>query len=111
MVIAGANPEAYIDNLAFEHGDGSVVQDETEAIISANEDLELFHAEDPKEDKTEDDDKTVAEVFETLNDTQKTVVYAMLAEALKNFRRSFRRINRRRRRRIKTNIYRREIQI
>ena len=83
LVIAGANPEAYIDNLAFEHGDGSVVQDETEAIISANEDLELFHAEDPKEDKTEDDDKTVAEVFETLNDTQKTVVYAMLAEALK----------------------------
>jgi len=84
LVIAGANPEAYIDNLAFEHGDGSVVQDETEAIISANEDLELSHAEeDPKEDKTEDDDKTVAEVFETLNDTQKMVVYAMIAEALR----------------------------
>lgn len=83
LVIAGANPEAYIDNLAFEHGDGSVVQDETEAIISANEELKLFHAEDPKEDKTEDDDKTVAEVFETLNDTQKTVVYAMVAEALR----------------------------
>lgn len=83
LVIAGANPEAYIDNLAFEHGDGSVVQDETEAIISANEELELFHAKDPKEDKTEDDDKTVAEVFETLNDTQKTVVYAMVAEALR----------------------------
>ena len=83
LVIAGANPEAYIDNLAFEHGDGSVVQDETEAIISANEELKLFHAEDPKEDKTEDDDKTVAEVFETLNETQKTVVYAMIAEALK----------------------------
>lgn len=82
LVIAGANPEAYIDNLAFEHGDGSVVQDETEAIISANEDLELSHAEEePKE--SNDDDKTVAEVFETLNDTQKMVVYAMLAEALK----------------------------
>ena len=81
LVIAGANPEAYIDNLAFEHGDGSVVEDETEAIISANEDLEFFHAEeDPKESN---DDKTVAEVFETLDDTQKMVVYAMLAEALK----------------------------
>lgn len=78
LVIAGANPEAYIDNLAFEHGDGSVVQDESEAIISANDTLELFHAEEPKED-----DKTVAEVFETLNETQKTVVYAMIAEALK----------------------------
>ena len=82
LVIAGANPEAYIDNLAFEHGDGSVVQDESEAIISANDILELFHAEEVKDDKKEDD-QTVAEVFETLNDTQKTVVYAMLAEALK----------------------------
>lgn len=82
LVIAGANPEAYIDNLAFEHGDGSLVQDETEAIISANENLELFHAEEPKEEPKEDD-KTVAEVFETLNETQKTVVYAMIAEALK----------------------------
>lgn len=82
LVIAGANPEAYIDNLAFEHGDGSVVQDESEAIISANDTLELFHAEEVKDDKKEDD-QTVAEVFETLNDTQKMVVYAMLAEALK----------------------------
>ena len=85
LVIAGANPEAYIDNLAFEHGDGSVVQDETEAIISANENLELFHAEDPKEEPKEEpkeDDKTVAEVFETLNETQKTVVYAMIAQAM-----------------------------
>ena len=50
LVIAGANPEAYIDNLAFEHGDGSIVQDESEAIISANSELELFHAEEPKEE-------------------------------------------------------------
>ena len=77
LVIAGANPEAYIDNLAFEHGDGSVVQDESEAIISANSDLELFHAEEEK------DDETVADVFKTLNEKQQTVVYAMIAEALK----------------------------
>ena len=85
LVIAGANPEAYIDNLAFEHGDGSLVQDETEAIISANENLELFHAEESKEEPKEEpkeDDKTVAEVFETLNETQKTVVYAMIAQAM-----------------------------
>ena len=37
LVIAGANPEAYIDNLAFQHGDGEIVTDETEAIIYANE--------------------------------------------------------------------------
>ena len=81
LVIAGANPEAYIDNLAFEHGDGSVVQDESEAIISANSDLEFFHAEEAEVE--EKDDETVADVFKTLNEKQRTVVYAMIAEALK----------------------------
>ena len=37
--------------------------------------------EEPKEEPKEDD-KTVAEVFETLNETQKTVVYAMIAQAM-----------------------------
>ncbi len=89
LVIAGANPEAYIDNLAFEHGDGSVVTDETEAIICAN--LELEHsAEDDDDDeplkhadsKKTEDDKTLGDVFETMNEEQKTVVYAMLEHAL-----------------------------
>ena len=85
LVIAGANPEAYIDNLAFEHGDGSIVQDESEAIISANSDLELFHAEESEkesEEESKEDDKTIAEVFETFNETQKKVVYALIANAL-----------------------------
>ena len=87
LVIAGANPEAYIDNLAFEHGDGSIVQDESEAIISANSDLELFHAEEPKEapkeeEEKEEEDETVADVFKTLNEKQQMVVYAMIANAL-----------------------------
>ena len=87
LVIAGANPEAYIDNLAFEHGDGSIVQDESEAIISANSELELFHAEEPKEEPKKEepkkeDDETVADVFKTLNEKQQMVVYAMIANAL-----------------------------
>ena len=84
LVIAGANPEAYIDNLAFEHGDGSIVKDETEAIISANDRLELYHAENKEEEEEENkkEDPTVAEVFETLNENQKTVVYAMIAQAI-----------------------------
>lgn len=89
LVIAGANPEAYIDNLAFEHSDGSVVTDETEAIISAGvfsddgidipED-EISHAEGKKETEEEE---TLGDVFDTLNEKQKTVVYAMLSSALK----------------------------
>ena len=82
LVIAGANPEAYIDNLAFEHGDGSVVQDETEAIISSNDTIEIFHAEDSEEDSKEDNE-TIGDVFKTFNEKQEMVVYAMIAEALK----------------------------
>lgn len=89
LVIAGANAGAFIDNLAFQHGDGSVTEDETEAIISADSDLELFHAEEepkkeePKKEEAEKEE-TVADVFETLNEKQKTVVYAMIAEALQS---------------------------
>lgn len=96
LVLSGANPEAYIDNLAFEHSDGSITTDETEAFISVGsishdaieipEDVEIteeeiVHADEKKdpEDKT-----TVGEVFETLNEDQKTVVYAMIAQALES---------------------------
>lgn len=93
LVIAGANPAAYIDNLAFEHADGSVTTDEDEAIICSNSDLE--HAdvepttpatEEPTvahaDTKTGGDDETLADVFATLTDKQKNVVYAMLAQAI-----------------------------
>lgn len=99
LVLSGANPEAYIDNLAFEHSDGSVTTDETEAIItlgalahdaieipedsitSDNSDTseEITHAETKEEPK---DQKTVGDIFNTLNEEQKTVVYAMIAQAL-----------------------------
>lgn len=92
LVIAGANPEAYIDNLAFQHADGSVVADEAEAIICAYDDIQhdatgsdedpaLVHADAKKKGE---DDRTLADVFETLNEEQKTVVYAMLAHALED---------------------------
>lgn len=87
LVIAGANPEAYIDNLAFQHADGSVVADEAEAIICAYDDIEhsaVEPDEDPTDAKKGEDDRTLADVFETLNEEQKTVVYAMLAHALED---------------------------
>jgi len=93
IVIAGANPEAYIDNLAFEHGDGTVSTDETEAVICSDvlshDALDLCDTDedDGAEDLSHADDKkpvkeTVGDVFETLSDKQKTVVYAMIAHAL-----------------------------
>ena len=83
LVIAGANPEAYIDNLAFEHADGSVVTDETEAFICAgafSHDALDIPEELSHEDKGEGE--TVGEVFATLNEKQKTVVLAMIAHAM-----------------------------
>lgn len=92
LVIAGANKGAFIDNLAFQHSDGSMTEDETEAIMSSLSDLELFHEEEDEDEEEEeviehaeveeDEDETIADVFETLNEKQKTVVYAMIAQAL-----------------------------
>lgn len=90
IVIAGANPEAYIDNLAFEHGDGSIVTDETEAIICSDvlshdgidfeeEEEVISHADNGKQTKEKE---TVGDVFDTLDEKQKSVVYAMIAHAL-----------------------------
>ena len=97
LVLSGANPEAYIDNLAFEHSDGSITTDESEAFICAgaiihdgieipevsdNQDSSeesISHADDKKDPE---DQKTVGDVFDTLNEEQKTVVYTMIAHAL-----------------------------
>ncbi len=90
LVLAGANPGAFIDSV-MSHGEKS----DEEAIIYTGENISLFHADDPPKDdpkdkeepkkepeKKPDDEETVAEVFDTLSEKQKTVVYAMLGQAL-----------------------------
>lgn len=92
LVLSGANPEAYIDNLAFEHSDGSITTDESEAFICSgaiihdgieipevSDEESISHADDEKDPE---DQKTVGEVFNTLNEEQKTVVYTIIAQAL-----------------------------
>ena len=91
LVLSGANPEAYIDNLAFEHSDGSITTDESEAFICAgaiiHDGIEIPEVSDNQDSSEEsishaDDKKTVGDVFDTLNEEQKTVVYTMIAQAL-----------------------------
>ena len=97
LVLSGANPEAYIDNLAFEHSDGSITTDESEAFICAgaiiHDGIEIPEVSDTQDSSEEsishagdkkdpEDQKTVGEVFDTLNEEQKTVVYTMIAQAL-----------------------------
>jgi len=79
LVLAGANPGAWIDNLSFAHGDGTYTEDETEVLYSCGEGLSHEDAAPPAKTK---DERTVADVFDTLNEEQKTVVYAMIAQAL-----------------------------
>jgi HK97 family phage prohead protease len=78
LVLAGANPGAFIDNISIQHGDGKYSTDESEAIIFTGEELSLTELE--HDDKQ--DGETVKDVFETLNEKQKNVVYAMLAHAI-----------------------------
>ena len=89
LVLAGANPGAFIDSI-ISHGEGET--SEEEAIIYTGENISIAHAventEAAKPEPTEANDsnaeETVQDVFNTLSEKQKTVVYAMLAEALKN---------------------------
>lgn len=79
LVLAGANRGAVIDNLAMAHADGSEDIIDDEAIISTGLEISLEHA-DKSASKSED--RTVKDVFDTLNEEQKNVVYAMLAHAI-----------------------------
>ena len=110
IVLAGANPGAYIDNPILVHGEGT--PDESyedlldEAVVYTGEPIELFHADtkdeeeskaEEKEDKTEKADdaeeetkmadakeKTVKDVFDELTEEQKKVVYFMIGQALED---------------------------
>ena len=84
LVLAGANIGAYIDNV-IKHGEEF---DDEAVIYTGEEGLALCHSEDGEEDKKDDkeDDKmaekTVADVFNEFTEEQKTVVYAMIGQAL-----------------------------
>lgn len=95
LVLAGANPGAFIDSLDVAHSDGDV---EEEAIIYTGEPIKHSDEEDKKEPKEENksepekketsemaDEKkgrTVKEVVDSLDEEQQKVFYAMIGLAL-----------------------------
>lgn len=79
LVLAGANPGASISNV-MRHGE--MVEDE--ADIYTGEDFILEHNSTKEEDKMASNEETVRDVFETLNEKQKTVVYALIGQALED---------------------------
>jgi len=89
LVLAGANPGATIDFPILQHSDGSMETLDEEAIIYPDLGVELWHA-DEKEDTEETGkeekmpnkgDKTVKEVFDSLDDEQKQVLYYLVGLA------------------------------
>lgn len=86
LVLAGANPGAFIDTV-IRHGE----EMEDEAVIYNDEEISLYHADEENketksESKTNTDSKeeTVADVFNTLSEKQKNVVYAIIGAALED---------------------------
>jgi len=92
LVLAGANPGAYIDFPVIAHSDGTYEEFQDEAVIFNEEyGLSLAHEdgenkEEPKEKEKKDmaEEKTVQDVFDSMTDEQKNVVYFMIGKALEN---------------------------
>ena len=93
LVLAGANPQARIDDI-ITHGDD---EDGYGADIFTANDCELSHADENSEKKEnsemadekkapekEEKEETVQDVFNTLTEKQKTVVYALIGQALEH---------------------------
>ena len=95
LVLAGANPGASIESV-IKHGEES----DEEAVLYTGEDITIAHADTneekkgnpqnkegneedkkPEDNKKSEGEKTVLEVFNTLNDEQKKVVYSLIADA------------------------------
>lgn len=106
LVIAGCNPGALIDEVVKHSADGTE-EDSSEAFIYTDSGLSLKHGLDPDDNLLEDEDlqhsddssegdkekkgetkmadaneKTVKQVFDTLTEEQKNVVYAIIGSAL-----------------------------
>ena len=104
LVLTGANPGAFIDNVVLEHSDGGddYISD-TEAVIYTGQEIDIPgetvkhsvgntevlkedgqepSSEEKEKPMTENKEKTVGDVFNTLTDEQKKVVYFLIGSAI-----------------------------
>lgn len=94
LVLAGANPGAFIDQI-IEHGEES----EDKAIIYTDEDIILNHSDSDDTDEqngndnkkkkesdtknnTDDDKETLEDIINSMNEKQKTVLYALIGRVI-----------------------------
>ena len=103
LVLAGANPGAYIDSVIV-HGEGADEEEEVVIYTDENISVDINHSEEEKggenvidesnkggnemeeeiKHSEKSEDKTVAEVFDTLTEEQKTAVYAIIGQAIED---------------------------
>lgn len=104
LVLAGANPGAFIEEVVThseEDGESLIINYDENAITLFHSEPaasvvgteEITHSEEGKEDtkvaeketeKKTEGEETVADIFNTLNEKQKTVVYAMIGQAIED---------------------------
>lgn len=95
LVHAGANPGATITSVIAHSDDGEpITLPEDECVIHTGEIFSLYHADEKKEDEKEEKEetksmaenkeKTVQDVFDELTEEQKTVVYALIGQAIED---------------------------
>lgn len=93
LVVAGANPGAFIEFVDMAHGEGG----EQEVVLSAYEPISLFSSSDKpplvhkaKDDEPEDDkkeenpksEKTIQDVVDGMTEEQRTVLYALIGATM-----------------------------
>lgn len=77
LVLSGANPGALIDQVQIAHGENQFTELDDEAIIYMPEDqTELHHGE-----AAEEDGRTIQDVYDSMNDEQKSAVAYMVGAA------------------------------
>lgn len=86
LVLAGANPGAFIDTVLSHSEDN-----EEEAVIYTGEKLELYHAAEEQNNNSKEDkqmagenDKTVEDVINSMNDEQRNVMYALIGQIMED---------------------------
>lgn len=84
LVLAGANPSAYIESV-LSHG-YPMGDDEDEGIILTGEPIELYHAEEGNTTSTSEgeseDGKTIGDIYNSFSKEQKEVVAIIVGQAI-----------------------------
>ena len=79
LVLAGANPGAFIEDVALAHGD-VIDNDDYEAYIYSGDQLELMHSDEEGEDEVANN--SIQDVVDTMTPEQKDAFYTAVGSAL-----------------------------